>query len=229
MMRTGALIRNILAVLGLVLSPAALAEDVEVSPRACFQVYDEAEPILREDFSLRLYRSGQDLSEPDRATIQSENEGRRLSETVLGGGTLKLSDYRNTLKTRTRACDRALLIPDIATIQAPADIECAVRYGAIGELALEPLQRVNFYERQDLARRIYAFHSATEADREIRGAETINHESANRSRWLIDEDGRVIVDEFLMHIKGVQACDVKYGLSPMLIPGNFDRAFGRRD
>lgn len=129
---------------------------------ACFQIYDEARPLLSEDFSLRLYRSGAELETEDRTDIAESNNQTRLSQTILNGGLLSLRDYTQQLTEKVEVCDQRLGIPETAKPVRADDQECAGRYAALMLLARSPQQRVSFDDRMRFAARVHAFRAETD-------------------------------------------------------------------
>lgn len=198
----------------------------EPAAEACFQIYDEARPLLNEDFSLRLYRSGAALAAETRAEIADSNDQTRLSQTILNGGLLSLRDYTQQLTDRVDVCDQQFDIPATAKPVRTDDQECAGRYAALMLLARSPQQRVSFAERMRFATSVHAFRAETDEKMDELALTEVREEGQQRAdaAALLERTERET--HLLDMIFDVQACDGKYGHSLMLIPGTFYRMFG---
>ena len=211
-----------------VFTVGAQAEPEADRRAACYEVYDEARPLLTEDFSLRLFRSGNGLSLTERENIEARNDQNRLAGTILSGGSMSLRAYNDLLKEKTAACDAELLIPQSAIRLASENRECAVHYAAIAELSKMALQRNSFLERSEMAVEIGAFISKSQGVGIPQLSRAARAEGIDRAEEVLSAEGGLSNDSLLDLIFEVQTCDAKYGHSLMLVPGNFSQMFGRR-
>lgn len=213
-------------VLALYISALCFNAAGEPVAEACFQIYDEARPLLSEDFSLRLYRSGAELKTEDRTDIAESNNQTRLSQTILNGGLLSLRDYTQQLTEKVEVCDQQLGIPETAKPVSADDEECAGRYAALMLLARSPQQRVSFNDRMRFATSVHAFRAETDKKMDELALAQVREEGQRRADEAILLERSEREAHLLDMILGVQACDGKYGHSLMLIPGTFYRMFG---
>ena len=192
----------------------------------CFQAYDEARPLFAEDFSLRLYRSGQDMSPDERKSVQIENDETRLSGTILSGGDKPVSTYTKELRDRVESCDAKFQIPAMSIAAEVDDLTCAGNYATMTVLALSGLQRANFRDRTKTSIEIALYIRGFVADYPIENESDVFEAAELRARELTDEAGKLSQGTLFDLIFEAQACDAKYGYSPMLIPGTVGQMFG---
>ena len=197
--------------------------------RDCYQAYDEAAPLLAEDFSLRLYRSGKDIPETERQAIQADNNSSRLEGTIVGGGAVSLSAYRAELMDRLKLCDVSFRIPEMAIRSRPSDSECARRYAAISISSRARQQRQSFSDRLSFAIRAGEFSNRDDSERPPQTSlnrEVVLAEGRARSSYIRTDTDENRISDVLDLILSVQACDAKYDFPVMLVPGNVANMFG---
>tara|TARA_Y100000052_G_scaffold1389_1_gene1100 strand:+ start:4437 stop:5123 length:687 start_codon:yes stop_codon:yes gene_type:complete len=195
-------------------------------PAACFRIYDEARPLLSEDFSLRLYKSGGELRPEARRAIQASNDETRLSGTILSGGDKPVTQYTRELREQVNACDEALQIPDMAKRAEADDVTCAGRYAVMASLARSHLQRANFRGRSEKSVEIAHFIQGFLSDYPVESDASVKASGLTRANQLTNAEGELSQETLFELIFDAQACDAKYGYSPMLIPGNIHQMFG---
>jgi len=189
----------------------------------CYASYLQANIVFDEDFSLRLYQSGNSLTLDQRMDIESEQIDAQLDGTLCADMDFMACDA--ALNDAVAQCDALFNIPEKSVATRIDDEECAIRYATLMHSAKNPEEKSGYAARARKAVEMANFIMHWDPAEYENGAEEmqkynakISSKALERAKAIFPEGEEPRYSDLAAAFVDAQSCDAKYDFPVIAMP-----------